>query len=243
MSDRLQPALWGGLFIGVLSALPLVSVGNCCCCLWVFVGGALSAYLRQQNNPYQIDAAEGAIVGLMAGALGGVVYAILSIPIEMFTGPMQARWMESLLSSNPDVPPEMRDAVETRPAAAGAPSRDWSAPSCQSSYSRCSVSSEVSSAWPSSRGTCRRLRRPGRSTSRRLPCRHPRRLRLSRFSAADCRARPVGVSSTAAALQFFVFRPEISFSNSVQPPEAPGIRYRWTAPLRAIEVIRVPVDP
>ena len=31
---KLQPALFGGLFIGVLSALPLVSVGNCCC-LWV----------------------------------------------------------------------------------------------------------------------------------------------------------------------------------------------------------------
>lgn len=113
MSDRLQPALWGGLFIGVLSALPLVGFANCCCCLWVLVGGALAAYLRQQNNPYQIDAAEGALVGVMAGALGGVVYSILSIPIEMLTGPMQARWMESLLSNNPDVPPEMRDAIES----------------------------------------------------------------------------------------------------------------------------------
>ena len=94
MSDRLQPALWGGLFIGVLSALPLVNAGNCCCCLWVLMGGALAAYLRQQNNPYQIDAAEGAIVGLMAGAMGGVVSTILSIPIQMLTGPMQEEWME-----------------------------------------------------------------------------------------------------------------------------------------------------
>ena len=111
MSDRLQPALWGGLFIGVLSALPLVSAGNCCCCLWVLVGGALAAYLRQQNNPYQIDAAEGAIVGLMAGAIGGVVYAILSIPLQMMTGPMQQAWMDRVLSSNPDITPEMRDMV------------------------------------------------------------------------------------------------------------------------------------
>jgi hypothetical protein len=66
MSDRLQPALWGGLFIGVLSALPLVNLENCCCCLWVLCGGALAAYLRQQNNLYQIDAAE-VRSGLMAG--------------------------------------------------------------------------------------------------------------------------------------------------------------------------------
>jgi hypothetical protein len=112
MSSRLQPALWGGLFIGVLSALPLVGAGNCCCCLWVLVGGALAAYLRQQNNPYQIDAAEGAIVGLMAGAIGGVVYVILSIPFQMMAGPMQQAWMERVLSNNPDVTPEMRDMME-----------------------------------------------------------------------------------------------------------------------------------
>ena len=119
MSDRLQPALWGGLFIGVLSALPLVSAGNCCCCLWVLVGGVLAAYLRQQNNPYQIDAAEGAIVGLMAGALGGVVCAILSIPFQMMTGPMQQDWMDRVLSNNPEVTPEMREMVERLTTGAG----------------------------------------------------------------------------------------------------------------------------
>ena len=93
MSDRLQPALWGGVFIGVLSALPIVNFANCCCCLWVLVGGALAAYLRQQNNPYQIDAAEGAIVGLMAGAIGGIVYSVLSIPVQILTGPLQQQWM------------------------------------------------------------------------------------------------------------------------------------------------------
>jgi hypothetical protein len=109
MSDRLQPALWGGVFIGVLSALPLVNAGNCCCCLWVLIGGALAAYLRQQNNPYQIDAAEGAIVGLMAGAIGGVVYTLLSIPFQMLAGPFQQQWMERMMSDNPDITPEMRD--------------------------------------------------------------------------------------------------------------------------------------
>jgi hypothetical protein len=112
MSNRLQPAIWGGVFIGVLSALPLVSLGNCCCCLWVLIGGALAAYLRQQNSPYQIDAAEGAIVGLMAGVIGGVLHALLSIPFQMMAGPMQQEWMERILSSNPEVTPEMRDMLE-----------------------------------------------------------------------------------------------------------------------------------
>ena len=50
-SGRLQPAFYGGLLIGVLSALPIVSAGNCCCCLWVVAGGMLAVYLRQRGSP------------------------------------------------------------------------------------------------------------------------------------------------------------------------------------------------
>ena len=112
MNERLQPAFWGGLFIGVLSALPLVNAGNCCCCLWVICGGALAAYLRQQSSPVQIDVAEGALVGLMAGAVGGVVATLLSIPFQAFVGPYQRQIMERILAGNPDMPAEARDAVE-----------------------------------------------------------------------------------------------------------------------------------
>ena len=112
MEGRLQPAFWGGLFIGVLSALPLISAGNCCCCLWVLMGGALATYLRQQNTPVQVDAAEGAIVGLLAGAIGGVIWAVLGIPLHMLTAGFQDQWMESVLNSNPDMPTEVRDIME-----------------------------------------------------------------------------------------------------------------------------------
>jgi hypothetical protein len=108
MNERLQPAFWGGLAIGVLSALPIVSAGNCCCCLWVLLGGGLAAYLRQQNTPYQIQPSEGAIVGLMAGAIGAVIGAVIAIPFHMMAGPMQQRAIEQVLE-NPDIPPEVRD--------------------------------------------------------------------------------------------------------------------------------------
>lgn len=119
MGPRLQPAFWGGLFIGVLSALPIVQAGNCCCCLWVVSGGVLAAYLRQQNSPYAIQASEGALVGLMAGIIGGVLTVILSIPMQAVTGPMQQRMLDWVLSMNPDMPSEMRDAIERASGEAG----------------------------------------------------------------------------------------------------------------------------
>src|SRR3954451_9728462 len=103
--QKFQPALFGGAFIGVLSALPLINLANCCC-LWVIAGGVLAAYLLQQNHPYPITAADGALVGLLAGLIGGLVGGLLSIPIERAMGPVQQRLLERLVVSNPDIPPE-----------------------------------------------------------------------------------------------------------------------------------------
>ncbi len=112
MESRLQPALFGGLFIGVLSALPFVSAANCCCCLWVVAGGVLAAYLRQQPSPYAIPVSEGALVGLMAGFIGGIVAVLLSIPMQALMGPLQQQFMDRMMSSNPDIPPELRDMMQ-----------------------------------------------------------------------------------------------------------------------------------
>jgi hypothetical protein len=108
---RLQPAVYGRLVIGVLSALPIVNLGNCFCCMWVIGGGALAAYLLQQNHPYPISAADGALVGLLAGVIGGVLSGILSIPLHVVTGPMQQQILQRVLS-NADMPAETRAMLE-----------------------------------------------------------------------------------------------------------------------------------
>lgn len=116
---KLQPALFGGLFIGVLSALPLINIGNCCC-LWVIGGGVLATYLMQQNHPLPIAAADGALVGLLAGLIGGIIGTLLSIPVDMMMGPFQRQLMERILASNPDIPSETRTMIENMNVGAAA---------------------------------------------------------------------------------------------------------------------------
>ena len=108
---RLQPALFGGLFIGILSALPLINMANCCC-LWVIGGGVLATYLMQQNHPFPIAAADGALVGLLAGLVGGVLWALLSIPIDLAMRPFQQRIFERIMAANPDFPDDARSMIE-----------------------------------------------------------------------------------------------------------------------------------
>lgn len=108
---RLQPAIYGGLFIGVLSALPLINIGNCFCCMWVIGGGLLTTYLMQQNYPYPIKVEDALLGGLLAGVIGGAVSTILSIPMAMMMGGYQARMLERL-ASNPDMPEQTRQLLE-----------------------------------------------------------------------------------------------------------------------------------
>ena len=109
--SRYQPALLGGLFIGVLSALPVVNVANCCC-LWVVVGGGLTTYLLQQARPAPVEASEAALFGLIAGLLGGLLYMIATA--VLLSGAMGAQLMAQLretMSNNPEIPAEVRDRV------------------------------------------------------------------------------------------------------------------------------------
>jgi hypothetical protein len=109
--NKLQPALLGGVFIGVLSALPVVNFANCCC-LWVLGGGVLAAYLMQQNHPAAITIADGALVGMLAGVIGGVIWTFLSIPFEMMTQQAFRPFLERMIESSRDMPPEARDWLE-----------------------------------------------------------------------------------------------------------------------------------
>lgn len=109
-APKLFPALLGGVFIGVLSALPLVNIANCCC-LWIVGGGVLAAWLMQQNHPEAIGLLEGALVGLLAGIIGAFVYLLVAWPITLGIQPMLQTWSERMLEGANDVPPEVREAV------------------------------------------------------------------------------------------------------------------------------------
>ena len=103
-----QPALLGGVFIGVLSALPYINAANCCC-LWVIGGGVLVVYLQQQASPTPVVTGDAVIGGLIAGAIGGVIFAVANSLIMQATGPMI---LEQMRSQSEQMPPEVMAWME-----------------------------------------------------------------------------------------------------------------------------------
>ena len=88
--SKTQPALIGGLVMGVLSALPIVAAGNLCCCLWIISGGVVAAYLLQQNQSAPVTPGDGALVGLLAGMAGDRLTAGLQRIIDKYALPYVA---------------------------------------------------------------------------------------------------------------------------------------------------------
>jgi hypothetical protein len=105
---KLFPGFLGGLFIGVLSALPLVSLANCCC-LWVITGGILAAWVQQQNHEHPITVGDGAFVGLLAGFFGGLLHYLIALPIELYLGTLMQGMSDGFMrGARQDMPPELR---------------------------------------------------------------------------------------------------------------------------------------
>jgi hypothetical protein len=116
-----QPALVGGLVMGVLSALPVISAGNLCCCLWVVSGGLVASYVLQQNQAAPVSSSDGAVAGLLAGIVGAFVASIVSIPVDLLVAPLQRAMLDQALEMAGTVPPQMREfleAMNARPTAA-----------------------------------------------------------------------------------------------------------------------------
>jgi hypothetical protein len=108
----LKPAALGGLFIGVLSALPFLGAANCCCCLWIVSGGMLAAYVAGQNQPASVTPGEGALIGGSAGLIGALIWVPIAIVLDMLMAPVQQAVIGSILSNARDMPPEARQALE-----------------------------------------------------------------------------------------------------------------------------------
>jgi len=104
-----QPGLLGGLFIGVLSALPIVNLANCCCCcLWIVGGGVIAAYLDQQSDSRPITASRGARVGLLAGVVGAFVWLVVSRVLA----PIQEQLLTVARNAS-DMPPDARQWLDS----------------------------------------------------------------------------------------------------------------------------------
>jgi hypothetical protein len=114
-ASKLVPALIGGTVMGVLSSVPVINMGNCLCCMWILLGGAIGAYAYKRQLPAraELSLGEGALVGLLSGIFGALVSALIGYFFMAVVGYNFAQsFYRGFLERSEDVPPELRDWME-----------------------------------------------------------------------------------------------------------------------------------
>ena len=97
--NKLKPALLGGLIVGILSSIPLL---NYCCCIWGIGGGLLAGMLYIKSAPVPVKVGEGAVVGVLTGIVGAILYFLISVPIGYFLSSAQLE--ETLVRAGVQLP-------------------------------------------------------------------------------------------------------------------------------------------
>jgi hypothetical protein len=73
----LTPTLLGGLLLGLLSSIPVVSYVNLICCAWVILGGFVAAFLWAKDGG-RLDKSTASYIGFLAGLWGAVIATSIS---------------------------------------------------------------------------------------------------------------------------------------------------------------------
>jgi hypothetical protein len=112
MNNKLKPAIIGGVLVGLLSAIPFVNIGNWCCCLWAILGGAIASYMYIKSSPDRVGAGDGAVLGVLAGVVGAIIYIVLGIPLAILAGgAMRALMLQLMENADPSIAREMRRSM------------------------------------------------------------------------------------------------------------------------------------
>jgi hypothetical protein len=113
--SKTQPALIGGLIIGVLWSVPFLNLVNLCCCLGVMAGGAFAASLLIKRSPtLPVSSGDGAVVGMLAGLVGAGVYLVLGVPIGLVFSDSGVGVIKALFATfdNPEINRAIEQAIE-----------------------------------------------------------------------------------------------------------------------------------
>lgn len=102
---KFVPGLIGGAVTGILSLIAgfmspdVFIIFSFFCIVWAAVGGALAAklYIKRSLNP--VRSGEGAVVGLIAGAIAAVIYLAVDTPIAYA---MHGDYIEFVASQQPE---------------------------------------------------------------------------------------------------------------------------------------------
>jgi len=108
---KLMPALYGGVIMGVISGVPILSIVNCFCCAGIMLGGFMAVFfykkdLKESSPP--LTNGDALALGALAGLVGAFVTVLLGALFHFAFGMAMGGGMQRLedMGFGNHIPPE-----------------------------------------------------------------------------------------------------------------------------------------
>jgi hypothetical protein len=121
--NKLMPALYGGIIMGLISGIPLLSFVNCLCCAGVMFGGFMAVFFYKKQLPpdnQTFTNSDAIALGALAGVFGALIGNVLSGIILLAVGNVAGKLMFDAVMRLYDtlgildkMPPEAVDQMQT----------------------------------------------------------------------------------------------------------------------------------
>jgi hypothetical protein len=98
--NKLRIALISGITIGAVSAVPGISLINCCCCAGVWLGGVMAMYLYKKQfteGMPPLESSDALMLGLMSGVIGAFTATVINVLILTIIGPVEQELVKSIV--------------------------------------------------------------------------------------------------------------------------------------------------
>jgi hypothetical protein len=114
--NKLMPALYGGIIMGVISGLPFLNLLNCFCCAGILLGGFLAVlfYTREAApGTLQLTSGDALQLGVLAGVFGAFIETALNAAVLGSVGNVVGETLRQVLEGMADqIPSEVFDQID-----------------------------------------------------------------------------------------------------------------------------------
>ncbi|HTR82693.1 MAG TPA: hypothetical protein VMM58_13780 [Bacteroidota bacterium] len=113
--DRFIPALYGGLIIAGISAIPGLNLINVCCCAGILLGGFLAVFFYNQEMTAEMDpltSNDCVRLGALAGVIAAVAGTVISMLVMLVFGNIAIEMMMRIIHRmNIELPPNIDEMI------------------------------------------------------------------------------------------------------------------------------------
>ena len=114
--DRLMPALYGGLVIAGISAIPGLNLINVCCCAGILLGGFLAVFFYKQDLTPEMDpltSNDCVRLGALAGVIAAVAGTVVSMLVMLVFGNIAIEMMMKIIHRmNVELPANIEQMID-----------------------------------------------------------------------------------------------------------------------------------